>query len=113
MTIDNMPSDEQLPALPEPAIPAVYQGLGQSCQAFFTADHMRAAQREAFGLGAAQGQREPVVLTEAQKDRYKYMSNVAERLQFEAWKKDIDEPIQLCGDGSYDGTLFAQHDWYV
>jgi len=52
-------------------------------------------------------------LKPAQKDRYKFMSNVGERIKYEAWQVAEGNPVRLEGDGTYSGHLTAQHDWYV
>lgn len=52
-------------------------------------------------------------LTPAQKDRYRFSSNVAERIKYEAWQAAEGHPVRLEGDGTYSGHLTADHDWYV
>lgn len=53
------------------------------------------------------------VLTAAQADRYKFMKNIPQRIAFERWASDQGDPVKLNPDGTYDGSIFAQRDWYV
>lgn len=52
-------------------------------------------------------------LSPAQKDRYKFMRHIEERIAYEQWARDQGRPVTLEGDGTYSGHLTAQHDFYV
>lgn len=72
-----------------------------------------AAADRLVALAAAQAPAVAHELTPAQKDRYKFMTDVGERLKYEAWQAAEGHPVRLEGDGTYSGHLTAQHDWYI